>query len=434
MEIARIKKQNNAGKIMLFDPSIRGHHPNYIQYLIKYWHEHKLSGYLEIVVSPRFLQEHDDVVNLALSYNQENINFIAITLEEEAILNSRKSPLKRVLRNFKEWQIICKYANLLKVNHCLLMYFDTCELPLAVGAKACCPFSGIFFRPSFHYHELTQSIPSCKEGIRQWRQKFFLSQILKNPQLKNLFCLDPFAVKCLEKFETHVKLISLPDPVETFEISNTNLSNLRQSLKIESQRKVFLLFGALTTRKGIYQLLDAIANLPIELCQKMCLLMVGESNIKIELQSRITEICQVKPVQIISHYKFVPDRDIPGYFQLADVVLAPYQRHVGMSGILLLAAAAQKPVLSSDYGLMGKLVQEYQLGLTVNSTIPKEITKGLTQFLVEDQETLCDRSQMKSFIQHNSPQEFARIIFENLSLNFSFLKEKKQEAIDLLKK
>jgi glycosyltransferase involved in cell wall biosynthesis len=99
---------------------------------------------------------------------------------------------------------------------------------------------------------------------------------------------------------------------------------------------------------------------------------------------------------------------------MADVILAPYQRHVGMSGILLLAAAAQKPVLSSNYGLMGEIVRRYELGLTVDSTEPKEIAKGLTRFLVEDSDKLCDRAKMKSFAEQNSAEEFARVIFEHL--------------------
>lgn len=401
-------------KIMLFDLSVKGHHPNYIQHLIKYWHKQKLSGNLYIVVSPKFLQEHADVVESADSGNQKNIQFVPITSEEEANLNSRKSRFKRAFRNFQEWQIFCKYAENLNVNHCLIMYFDTCELPLALGAKSPCPFSGIYFRPTFHYHEFTNYVPSRKERLQQWREKISLSRIVQNPQLKNLFCLDFFAVKHFDKFKTHVKAVPLPDPVEIFNTSELDLKSLKESLGIEPNRRIFLLFGALTTRKGIYQLLDAVSDLSPDLCQKMCLLLVGESNLEAQLKSRIAEICQSKPVQIIDRYEFISEQDVQGYFQLTDVVLAPYQRHVGMSGILLLAASAQKPVLSSDYGLMGEIVRGYELGVTVDSTVPLEIGKGLARFWSGDVEKLCDRAKMKSFAEQNSAEEFARIIFNYL--------------------
>lgn len=410
-------KTSDVDRIMLFDLSVRGHHPIYIQHLIKYWRNCELSGQLNIVVSPRFLVEHSDVVDFACSYDRDNIKFIAITAEEEALLNSRKSRFKRVSRNFQEWQILCNYAEKLQASHCLVMYFDTCELPLTLGVKSPCSFSGIYFRPTFHYGELTNYKPSWKERFQQWRERLFLSRILRHPKLENLFCLDVFAVKHLDKFNTHVKAIPLPDPIEIRTYYELQVNNLKQDLEIEANRKIFLLFGALTTRKGVERLLDAIAALPPDLCQQMCLLLVGESNIQVQIDAQINAICQSKSIQIITRYEFVPEQDVQAYFQIADIVLAPYQRHVGMSGILLQAAAAQKPVLSSDYGLMGEIVRRYQLGLTVDSTIPIEIAKGLTHLLVEDIEKLCDRDKMKAFAQQNSAEKFADLIFQTLIPN-----------------
>lgn len=401
-------------RIMLFDLSIRGHHPNYIQHLINYWQKHHFSGHLSIVVSPKFLTAHSDVVASASISDRSNIQFVAISPEEEAKLNSRKSRFQRVFRNFQEWQICCQYAKALKADSCSLMYFDTCELPLALGGKSPCPFSGIYFRPTFHYHEFSNYVPSGKERLQQWREKLVLSRILRNPNLQNLFCLDPFVVKHFDKFHSRVRAVALPDPVEKFDKPELPINSLKEKLGISTERRVFLLFGALTERKGISQLLDSISALSPEICQKICLLLVGESNIKKQIESKIAEIIQTKPVQIIGNYEFVAEKDVGGYFQVADVVLAPYQRHVGMSGILLLAAAAEKPVLSSNYGLMGEIVRRYELGLTVDSTAPQEIAKGLTRFGLEDSEKLCDRTKMKSFVEQNSAEEFARIIFQYL--------------------
>jgi glycosyltransferase involved in cell wall biosynthesis len=420
------EKTSSIDRIMLFDLSVRGHHPIYIQHLIKYWRDcpegsakgdRELSGQLYIVVSPRFLVEHSDVVDFAHSYDKGNVRFIAIAPDEEALLNSRKSRFKRLSRNFQEWQILCNYAKKLQVSHCLAMYFDTCELPLTLGVKSPCSFSGIYFRPTFHYTELTDYRSSWKERFQQWREKLFLSRILRHPQLENLFCLDNFAVKHLDKFNTSVKAIPLPDPIEIKTPSELQVSNLKQDLGIEANKKVLLLFGALTTRKGVTQLLDAIATLSPDLSQQICLLLVGESNIQSQIDARINLICQSQPIQIITRYEFVPEEDVQAYFQIADIVLAPYQRHVGMSGILLQAAAAEKPVLSSDYGLMGEIVRRYQLGVTVDSKMPTEIAKGLTYLLVEDMEKLCDRDKMKAFACQNSAEQFASIIFQNLMTN-----------------
>ena len=398
------------GKLMLFDLSVKGHHPGYIQHLIKYWQKRNFNGHLDIVVSPAFFKEHSDVVNL----QSGNVSFTAITSEEEAMLSSRKSKIKRNLRNFNEWKIFCNYAQLLNTNHALLMYFDTCSLPLALGAKSPCPFSGIYFRPTFHYNQFPGYQPSWKDQLQELREKIILSRIMKNPQLQTLFSLDPFAVGHLNKFNSQAQAVHLADPVEITSTNQNPSSSIKQDLGIEAGRYVFFLFGAITSRKGIYQLLEALKLLPNELCQKLCLLIVGESGITSKLEEIIGDISQTKPVQIIRRYEFIPDEDMQAYFQTVDVILAPYQRHVGMSGILLLAAAAGKPVLSSNYGLMGEMVRRYELGIVVDSTLPEEIASGLSRMLVTPKQELCDRIKQQSFAEQNSAEKFAQTIFEYL--------------------
>lgn len=413
------RKINSSDRnIMLFDLSINGHHPAYIRHLICYWGENKLPGYLNIVVSPQFIQHHSDVVDLASSYSESNIKFVAIDPDAEAALKSRKSGFNRTRRAFQEWNLLCRYANSLRASQCLIMYFDTCQLPLAFGKKPPCPVSGIYFRPTFHYSNFVQFVSSWQDRLQQWREKLLLSRVLQHPQLQTLLCLDPFFVKHIDQFNNSVKVAELPDPVSITTVSQAQVMRLKERLGIDPGRQVFLLFGALTGRKGIYQLLEAVAMLPPELSEKVCLVLAGQANSQEQdkISSHIAGIRQVAKVQIITHYEFIPEAEVQIYFQLADVVLAPYQRHVGMSGILLLAAAAQKPVLSSDYGLMGEVVRRYNLGLTVDSTIPTEITQGLTKFLLESPADLGDRTKMKSFAEQNSTEQFARVIFEHLLL------------------
>lgn len=400
-------------KLMLFDLSIYGHHPSYIQHFIEYWNKQNYSGSLDIVVSPKFIQFHIDVVKMAQEC-RKNINFIAISTAEEAALKPRKSGINRNIRAFQEWSLLCKYATELQASKCLIMYFDTCLLPLALGRKPPCKFSGIYFRPTFHYSNFSNYLPNKKQRLQQWREKFILKRVLSNSHLQTLFCLDPLAIEHIKKLHAPAKVVYLPDPV-ALDIDNLPLDNLKQKLKIDSNRKVFLLFGALTGRKGIYQLLDAVMQLPQELCQKLCLLFVGEANAidKALIEAKIATACQEKPIQIITQYQFVPDCDMQAYFQLTDIVLAPYQRHVGMSGILLLAAAAQKPVLTSNYGLMGEIVRQYRLGIAVDSTIPEQIAQGLMQCLEAAPERIGDRVTMQEFAAQNSAEKFAQTLLEH---------------------
>jgi glycosyltransferase involved in cell wall biosynthesis len=235
-------------------------------------------------------------------------------------------------------------------------------------------------------------------------------------KLNNLFCLDPLTIPYLEKYQSPVKVSHLADPVQIYNQSGSKLNELRESLGIEADKEVFMLFGSLSDRKGIHQLLEAVLMLPADLAEKLCLLLVGPSVAidRTRMENRMAEILQSLPVKIIRCDQFIFDREIQAYFQIADVILAPYQRHVGMSAILVRAAAAQKPVLSSDYGLMGEITRRYELGLTVDSRFPKEIAQGITQMLRVSPTKFGNPDKMKSFAQENAAERFAQVIFDHL--------------------
>jgi glycosyltransferase involved in cell wall biosynthesis len=78
-----------------------------------------------------------------------------------------------------------------------------------------------------------------------------------------------------------------------------------------------------------------------------------------------------------------------------------------------LAAAAQKPVLGTDYGLMGELVKRYQLGIAVDSTQPAAIAAGIQQFLTGAVQGI-DAAVMKDWALQNSAQKYAETIFNGL--------------------
>jgi glycosyltransferase involved in cell wall biosynthesis len=414
------KSIRNSPRLMLFDLALGGHHGNYIQHLIDWAYQQGFRGMLDIVVLPQFAEIHQDVVAAIdrAKQPQIKIELVVISAAEATGLSSRDSGMSRARRNWQEWQLFCKYAEALQTTHALIMYLDTCELPLAIGLRSPCPFSGIYFRPTFHYQMFTNYQPNFKDKRQQWRERLTWARILNHPQLKTLFCLDPFAVTALSSKPQHAKVVHLADPVQPYQSVSSDLTTLKAQLGIAVDRRVFLLFGGLDERKGIYQLLEAIQLLSPELCEHMCLLLVGGTNPaqQVTIHQKIAAICQTQPLQVIEHYEFIPEADVPSYFQLADVILAPYQRHVGMSGILLLAAAAGKPVLSSDYGLMGELAQKYQLGLVVDSTKPAEIAKALATLLLIPPQTISNPSQMKLLVEQNSIERYVNTIFQNLSI------------------
>ena len=410
-------RENNR-RILLFELSFDGHYPEYISHLVNYWCEQKLSGFLNIVVLPEFLVQHSQIVAIAINSQTDNVKFIALTREEQSKLKPYGTSIERNIRAWQEFNLIDKYAKKLKIDHIFLPYLDTRMLPLALGKSLPCPFSGIYFRPSFHYPNFSPAPLSRKEKLQHIREKITLSRVLRQKKLKTLYSLDPFAVEHINHLGKLAKAKPLADPVKIHPHSSVDCSALKSKLGIEPSRQVHLLFGDLNKRKGIEQVLKAIALMPAAIVQKLCLLLVGsmsEANY-LRFKAQKIQLIESLPIQIINHNQYIPEADIQNYFKLADVVLAPYQRHVGMSGILNRAAVAKKPVLSSDYGLMGEITRHYQLGLTVDSSNPEAIAQGLSKCLQKSPEKFCDPQLMQVFAAQNSVAKFTETIFQDLQV------------------
>lgn len=394
--------------VMLFDLLSGGHHGTYLRYLVKAWLEEPFSTRLTLVVSPEFFTVHQEVVELVDRHAQ--IELLPISAAEE----QERKQASGLRLGFVEWRIFCRYAAQIQATHALLMYFDYFQLAIAFGQSAPCPFSGIYFRPTFHYHTFAHHAMTLKDKVRSWRQQGLLALALRAPQFHTLFCLDPFAVKALSSRHLAPKIVHLPDPVEIVPVSSETVANLRMRLGIEPNRKIFLLFGRITGRKGVYKLFDAVKQLSPEQCQRICLLLVGDmpAQDKAAIDQEVTEIRKSQPIQILIQEGFLREAEVPAYFQLSDIVLALYQRHVGMSGILLLGAAAQKPMLVSNYGLMGELTERYGLGLSIDAESPEEIAQNLVHGL--DHATMGNVEKMQAFAQVNLAEKFAETLITQL--------------------
>lgn len=393
-------------KLMIFDLAVGGHHPSYIRHLVAYWRDEEMKGQLFVVVLPDFLEKYTDVVKVANSSTE----FVAISPQESEKLTKAKKSLQRA---FVEWEIYCRYASKLQVSHGLLMYFDLLQLPIVLGSESPCPFTGIYFRPTFHYKDFDNYVLTLKDILRGWYQKILISLALRNQQLLGLASLDTYAVPYIQKLSPQGKFVKrLPDPIQPMAVNAFDIQALRRKLNIENERKIFLLFGYMEPRKGTHKALEAISLMSQEDAQKICLLIVGQSNqeYKFVLERLTSKVTSSHPIQIITKHEFVSEEAMQTYFKSADYVLIPYQDHVGMSGVLLHAALAGKPVLASNYGLIAKIVKEHQLGAIVDAKSAAAIACKFKEFIKPDSLITVDTQRTRGFIESHHYAYFAETL------------------------
>jgi glycosyltransferase involved in cell wall biosynthesis len=393
---------NTTKKILLFDTIIDGHHADYLTHLINYWVTNRPEGELIVVTQQSFQEDFD-----ALILNQphtENIRFVGIPEAEIKAVQGASM----VTRSFREWNLALQYMRAYRPTHVLLMYFDLFMLGVCLGRSAPCSISGIYFRPDFHY----KPQPGFKSRLNGVRKRITLSGVLNRSRLANVFCLDYSAVEGLRKLSSNTKIWPLVDPVETYDVRPAEVEQLRVQLQIEPNRRILLLFGHMDDRKGIEPLLEAMKLLKPDEQRAICLILGGpiEADFQEKVELKIAEVG--KDVQIVRSFGKIERRQVQVYFQMSDYILALYQNHVGMASVVVRAAVSGKPVLASDYGYLGHLVQSEQLGAVTDSTSPDAIRALLERILTEG--LPYSKTNLQKLADRNSNVYFAETIFYHL--------------------
>ncbi len=392
----------SAKNILLFEPDSSGHHPGYLYHLIIHFLENDYSFNLIVLVAPDFFEKHPQIIQKTLSPRVKWLKFSDVEFENWQEIKS-KSVTKR---SFFEWELLRKYIVETKSVCAFLMYIDYLQIALLTQKALPCPVSGILFRPTL----VNYPSHTLKEMVNSWRKNLTLKYFVKNKSLASLFNLDSFATDYIQQNWQTDKVKFLPDPVQVYPPSKS-VDELKTELKIENNRKVFLIFGFLDSRKGISEVMEAISHIDRNVSSKGTLLIVGpwEESERNKFDANIDNILQNCDFQVIIKDEFIQDEDIQSYFEVSDYILALYAKHIGMSAIMVRAAAAQKPFLTHNFGLMGKIVIENQLGMIVENDLTQKM-----EMLLSENITLGNKQKMNEFAELNSAENYAKVILDGL--------------------
>ena len=401
-----------APHLLLFDLYHGGHHGQHIRVLLDYWTRQSLPGRLDIVVSQALCARFPALVDAAHDAPGVALHPIdGVRLEE-------KTGRMAVLRNDRYIGSLLRRAVLEhRPDHVMLMYFDHLQFSLATGLRFEVPvrFSGTYFRPSFYYRRQAEAPSSARAVLEDFQKRTLLRLALRNPHLDTLFTLDPYAVAPIEALNVPARVVHLPEPFETGLPQDELPEATRRRLGVEADRDVLLLFGSLDARKGVLELLEALRELPSTLARRACLVMAGEMGSgRVDMMAAVAALRERGDVQVIHLDTFVSDVEMHRLFRAAGLVLLPYQHHVGSSGVAVRAAAAGVPVLGPTYGMLGTLIRDRHLGLSVDTTRPAAIAEGLAQFLNPAETYPFDRSSARTYAASNTEEAMASTIFDRL--------------------
>ena len=130
----------------------------------------------------------------------------------------------------------------------------------------------------------------------------------------------------------------------------------RRQLGLPADKRIFLFYGGAYRRKGLYLAVEAMLALPQ--IAPAFLLCAGQHDPAVK--RGLGELTAQNRAKVINRY--VSAEEEKQLFAATDVVLLPYHRHYGSSGVLVRAVGANLPVIVSDEELLGRLVREHGLG------------------------------------------------------------------------
>jgi glycosyltransferase involved in cell wall biosynthesis len=137
--------------------------------------------------------------------------------------------------------------------------------------------------------------------------------------------------------------------------------------------------------------------------------------LRAQVGERVRQIRRLRPdLLLLVEDRWLPAEELDGLVRASDVVLAPYQRFVGSSGVLLWAARTGLPLLTQDFGLIGKLVRDHGLGLAVDTVRPESVAAGIERMVSEGPWRFVDSVAAQSFVAARTPHAFASVVIASL--------------------
>ena len=408
MPSAPVREARRGHGMVVLEPDAEGHAEEWLRHLADFTICHPDDGPLWLVVPPSLSRVLSDLPGASGG----RVRLIALHAREHRYCLDRRL----VVSAFARWFTMRRHLHRTGARAGFFLSLDHLSLPLALGLGARGKkVSGILFRPSVHYGEIGPYRPTWRERLRDWRKDLLYRLMLRNRTLASVLSLDPFFVgHAGARYRHGDKVRALPDPAHPPPAPRPPATLPRPAMEFPPQGRVgFLMFGYLTERKGPLRLLDALALLAPETAARTAVLLAGRIDpaLRDALEQRRRAVAAARPeLWLRLDDRRLGASELAERIRGADVVLAPYQRFVGSSGVLLWAAREGRPVLAQDYGLVGRLTREHGLGAVADTDDPSSLARQITSMVERGPASFIDRRSAEAYAASHAPRDFAAIV------------------------
>lgn len=272
-----------------------------------------------------------------------------------------------------QWRVFSAFAggykSLLRSRVPDVVYVPTLdEIDRAVALRGT-PFGGTPFIGSLmrvRFHQAGMGLAG-RESRLDGLHEYLLRRLLRVPSLAALVTADEslaaYAARARVKHSAYAKIRYLP---EMGSISGSwTRARARASLGIRDECSVVLLYGTVNCRKGVAELLGALAD---DACPSSVVALIAgrqdQATERLLAEERVRALAQGG--RLWEMPGFLTDDDECRAFRAADAVWLGYVGHYGPSGVLAQARIEGLPVIASAQGVVGWSVERSEMGAVVD--------------------------------------------------------------------
>ncbi len=173
----------------------------------------------------------------------------------------------------------------------------------------------------------------------------------------------------------------------------------RKKLGIDPDARVLLFFGNIREYKGVDDFIRTIALLKEKYAGKVIGLIAGQpwKNAR-ELDEIIRENGVAE--QVVAHLKYIPAGELRTYFTATDVVLLPYKKMDGQTGVGNVALDYHKPMVVTEVGGLPELVLREECVVPPNR--PDRLAEQTLKILTDEKLAAALAEDSRKLVQSNS--------------------------------
>lgn len=273
------------------------------------------------------------------------------------------------------------------------------------------PFVALYMSPKHHRKRMGLGPPSRNDIVYD---KLF-QRLLKVKTLHNLLVIDEFFFAyCKNHYgELAEKVQYVPDFGQVH--GSGPKTELKELLGVSADKKLLLVYGSLTGRKGIVELIQAFSDPSVP--DGLVILLAGRPDEDIEAFLKTPPVQRIiNAGRIITRLYFHDDQQESRVFWASDYTWLGYvSGFYASSGVLYQSISIGLPVIAMQEGLIGQTVRKYSLGVLVDPSHKGSIVQALVN-ICEYPDKKINQSEIESFAEKHTAERHVSSVYDSLKI------------------